>query len=185
MPSSSTTTSSHHAPPGPGGPTSTDRRARAAAVLGYQAYALVALPVTLLGLACGPFGAAASVGRMQRTLATRLLRVRVAAPRGADARVPLRYRLAALPFDVVAFALLAPAWAVFVARGVLYPVFGADHLAQSWGGPSLVGAWLAHFVQGPPLLLFLTVVLWPVRRRQARTAAGYLSGAVSRDPARD
>ncbi|GAB3342072.1 hypothetical protein RMN56_27830 [Micromonospora halotolerans] len=150
-------------------------------MLGYQAYAVAALPVTVLGLVCGPFGAAAVTGRIPRELARRLLRVQVGAARGADARVPLRYRLAALPFEIVSFALLAPAWAVFIARGVLYPIFGADHLAQSWGGPSLPGAWLAHFLQGPPLLLVITVVLWPVRKRQVRAAARHLSGEASHD----
>ncbi|MFE9957322.1 hypothetical protein [Micromonospora sp. NPDC005299] len=143
----------------------------------YNAYAVVALPVNVLGLVCGPFAAAALTGRIQRKLVARLLGVQVnqgGSPRGRDARVPLRYRLAGLPFELVSFALLAPAWAIFIARGVLYPVFGADHLEQSWGGPSLVGAWLAHAIQGPPLLLIITCFLWPVRKQQARIASRYL-----------
>jgi hypothetical protein len=142
-------------------------------MLGHNAYALVALPVALVGLVAGLFGRAASVGRIQRALASRLLAVPVAetamSPRRENRQV-FRYSLVGLPAGLVSFALLGPAWAVFIARGVLYPVFGADHLDRSWGGPSLAGAWVAHFIQGPPLLFVITLVLWPVSRHQARLA---------------
>jgi hypothetical protein len=142
-------------------------------MLGHNAYALVALPVGLAGLITGLFGGAAPVGRAQRALARRLLGVPVrdaeTSPRREAGQV-IRYSLAGLPAGLVSFALLGPAWAVFIARGVLYPVFGADHLDRSWGGPSLAGAWVVHFIQGPPLLFVLTLVLWPVSRHQARLA---------------
>jgi hypothetical protein len=145
-------------------------------MLGHNAYALVALPVALAGLVAGLFGRAAPVGRIQRTLAHCLLGVPVAeavtSPRG-ESRQVLRYSLADLPANLVSFALLGPAWAVFIARGVLYPVFGADHLDRSWGGPSLAGAWVVHFIQGPPLLFVITLVLWPLSRHQARLAGRY------------
>jgi len=81
----------------------------------------------------------------------------------------------------VSFALMGPAWAVFVTRGVLYPVFGADHLDRSWGGPTLAGAWAAHFIQGPPLLLVITLVLWPVSRYQVRWARAQFTDTEARD----
>ena len=59
---------------------------------------------------------------------------------------------------------------MFLTRGVAYPLFGADNLDQSWGGPSLAGAWFVHFIQGPPLLVLVTLVLVPVSRLQARRA---------------
>lgn len=126
-------------------------------ISGRNAYAVVALPVGLAGL----FGAG---GSAQRTLARRLLGVPVPDATG-NVR---RHSLASLPADLVSFALMAPAWAVFITRGVLYPIFGADNLDKSWGGPSLAGAWVAHFIQGPPLLLALTLVLWPISSFQAR-----------------
>ena len=165
----STSTPDRRPPAGP--------RARLTAMLRHNAHALVALPVGLAGLVAGPFGRAESVGRIQRALARRLLGVPVAeATRaaGGETRRVLRYSLACLPADLLSFALLGPAWAVFITRGVLYPVFGADHLERSWGGPSLAGAWAAHFIQGPPLLFAVTLVLWPVNRYQTRLARRYL-----------
>jgi hypothetical protein len=174
---SATTTLLRNTPSAQGGQSRSGMRGRVAAMLGYNTYAIVALPVNLLGLICAPFAAAAFAYRIQRVASLRLLGVQVnrgGTSRGRDSRVPLRYRLASLPFDLVSFALLAPSWAIFIARGVLYPIFGADHLEQSWGGPSLIGAWLAHFIQGPPLLLIITFILWPVRKQQARIATRYL-----------
>jgi hypothetical protein len=151
----------------------TVRRRRARAMPGYHAYALLALPVSLVGLVAGPFGRTASLDRVQRALARRLLGVPVAGATTPPRQV-LRYALAGLPAGLVCCALLAPAWAVFVTRGVLYPIFGADHLDRSWGGPSLAGAWVVHFIQGPPLLLALTLALWPVSRYQVRLAHRHL-----------
>ena len=169
MEPSATSTSLRNTPSVQGEQTRTDKRGRVAAMLDYNVYVIVALPINILGLICAPFAAATFTHRIQRKVAVRLLGVQVSrggTSRGGDSRVPLRCRLAGLPFELVSFALLAPAWAVFIARGLLYPIFGADNLEQSWGGPSLVGAWLAHFIQGPPLLLVITVILWPVRKRQ-------------------
>jgi hypothetical protein len=151
----------------------TGRRTWVTTMSGRSAYAVVALPAGMAGLIAGLFGAAAPVDRAQRALARRLLGVPdsgSAAPQDRTTGQVLRHSLARLPADLVSFALMGPAWAVFLARGVLYPVFGADNLDRSWGGPTLAGAWAAHFVQGPPLLLALTLVLWPVSQYQARLA---------------
>ncbi|MBF9129560.1 hypothetical protein I0C86_11370 [Plantactinospora sp. S1510] len=174
---SGTSTSFSDAPSAQDEEARTARRGRVAAMLDYHAYAVVALPVDILGLLCGPFAAAARTDRIQRKAVARLLGVPVHqadTSRGRGSRVPLRYRLSSLPFELMSFALLAPAWAVFITRGVLYPIFGADHLDRSWGGPSLAGAWLAHFIQGPPLLLIISLILWPVRKQQVRTASRHL-----------
>jgi hypothetical protein len=134
------------------------------------AYAALALPLGLLSLGAALLGQPEPVNRWQRALAQRLLDVRLAPappPRRGEA---LRHSLLGLPVHVLAFALVGPAWGVFLARGVLYPVFGADHLENSWGGPSLAGAWLAHFIQGPPLLLLVDFTLRPLSRLQTRLA---------------
>jgi hypothetical protein len=149
------------------------RRRRTTAMLGHNAYALLALPTGLAGLAAALSGDAARVGRAQRTLARRLLGVPLSGATPSRRQV-LRFSLAGLPANLVTFGLLGPAWAVFITRGVLYPVFGADHLDRSWGGPTLAGAWVAHFIQGPPLLFVITLVLWPISRHQARLARRHL-----------
>jgi len=141
--------------------------------LGRHAYAALGLPVSLLGLVAAPLGAAHRVERWQGTLAARLLGVptRGAPPSAVRARRRVfAHALVGLPVNLVAFALVVPAWAVFLTRGVAYPLFGADHLDQSWGGPTLAGAWFVHFIQGPPLLALVTLVLTPVSKLQARLA---------------
>jgi hypothetical protein len=129
--------------------------------------------VGLVGVVAAPLGAAHRVERWQLALATRLLGVPSAesppAASGVGRRVVAR-ALVGLPVHLVTFLLVVPGWAVFLARGVAYPVFGADHLEQSWGGPSLAGAWFVHFVLGPPLLALATLLLTPVSKLQARLA---------------
>jgi len=41
-------------------------------------------------------------------------------------------------------AVTVPLWLIVVLRGVLYPAFGAGDLRNSWGGPTLAGAWAVH-----------------------------------------
>jgi hypothetical protein len=62
----------------------------------------------------------------------------IARPGGSANRRPLT------PAPRVALFVTAPFWLVVVFRGVLYPAFGADNLEQSWGGPTLAGAWGTH-----------------------------------------
>lgn len=52
------------------------------------------------------------------------------------------------PVTGIALFVTAPFWLLLTFRGVLYPAFGADDLDQSWGGPTLVGAWVTHLVVG-------------------------------------
>ena len=155
--------------------TRTGRRTRAETAARRHGYAALALPVGLAGIIATPFGARERVGRVQRALAHRLLRV----PAASSRRPPrvFAHSLVGLPVNLLAFALVVPAWSVFITRGVLYPLFGADHLERSWGGPTLAGAWVAHFIQGPPLLLIVTLMIWPLSRYQARLATRYLNGS--------
>jgi hypothetical protein len=55
--------------------------------------------------------------------------------------------------------ITAPAWLLLATRGVLYPLFGSDDLDNSWGGPTLVGAWAAHFAVGVAVLLAVSFIL--------------------------
>ena len=45
-------------------------------------------------------------------------------------------------------------------NGVLYPLVDAHDYQHSWGGPTLAGAWAAHFLIS---LVFLPLLLWILR----------------------
>lgn len=55
----------------------------------------------------------------------------------------------------VAIVVTGGLWIYVIAAGVLYPVTDSGNLANSWGGPTLAGAWLVHL----GLLLALLVVV--------------------------
>jgi hypothetical protein len=61
--------------------------------------------------------------------------------------------------SAVVVILTVPLWLIVVLRGVLYPVAGADDLEDSWGGPTLAGAWAAHLGLGVAILLAVSFVL--------------------------
>jgi hypothetical protein len=128
------------------------------------AYALLALPV---GVACVPLallGGSAVAARLQRGLGRRLLGL----PAGAPPRRP-RIRAAAhallsLPLNLVAFALTGYLW-LAVLLNLAFPArpwfgIGDGSYQDSWGGPSLAGAWAVHTAGG---LLFLFLLPWVVR----------------------
>jgi len=150
--------------------------------LGHHAYALVALPVSLAGPIAALFGKAGSIDRAQRMLARRTLAVPVAEPPAQQTVCTLRFCMVSLPANLLTFAVLAPIWVLFLVNGVLWPVFDGPP-ERSWGGPTLAGAWAAHFFQGPPLLLALTLALWPISRFQARQAHEYLGSGTTESEA--
>ena len=82
------------------------------------------------------------------------------------------YSLASLPLNLVSFALIAAAWSIVVTRGFLYPFFAGNNLEDSWGGPTLAGAWLVHWLIGLPMVAAVAAVLVPITRAQARLVRG-------------
>ena len=94
-------------------------------------------------------------------VATALPAVIVASIATATNRVELAARLGkrAGGVSMVSLVLTGPLWLIVVFRGVLYPLIGADHLRDSWGGPTLAGAWAAHFALGVAILLAVSFVL--------------------------
>jgi lysylphosphatidylglycerol synthetase-like protein (DUF2156 family) len=105
---------------------------------------------------------------VRRGLAGRTLVVSTALPAvvlgwvaGVAHREDLAARLRGWAAEVsrVALVLTAPVWLLVVLRGILYPVFGGDDLRNSWGGPTLVGAWAAHLAVGVAALLALSAIL--------------------------
>ena len=63
----------------------------------------------------------------------------------------------------------------FVLRGVLYPLVDRGPYDHSWGGPSVGGAWLAHFGVGVPLAVAGVGALWLLGRLHSRLA-GWMWG---------
>jgi hypothetical protein len=68
--------------------------------------------------------------------------------------------------SIPAYVVTALVWAVQVRSGILYPLFDAGNLHNSWGGPTLAGAWAAHFALGIGVLLVISFpfALWRARR---------------------
>jgi hypothetical protein len=94
-------------------------------------------------------------------VATAVPAVIVAGIASAANRVELaaRLRQRASRVSAIVFILTVPLWLIVVLRGVLYPVVGADDLEDSWGGPTLAGAWAAHLGLGVAILLAVSFVL--------------------------
>jgi hypothetical protein len=94
-------------------------------------------------------------------VATALPAVIVAGIATATNRVELAARLGkrAGGVSMVCLVLTGPLCLIAVLRGVLYPLIGADDLRDSWGGPTLVGAWAVHFALGVAILLAASFVL--------------------------
>ncbi|MGW5666506.1 hypothetical protein [Micromonospora sp. NPDC003776] len=94
-------------------------------------------------------------GEAQRTVGSALLR-----------REPRRSRLnglAAVPVDVVALAVVGYCW-IGVVVNLAYParsLFGmSGEYRDSWGGPTLAGAWAVHALAG---IAFWLLVPWILR----------------------
>lgn len=64
---------------------------------------------------------------------------------------------------------------LFVLRGVLYPLVDQGPYDDSWGGPSVVGAWLAHFGVGVPFAVAGVGALWLLGGLHSRLA-GWIGG---------
>jgi hypothetical protein len=101
------------------------------------------------------------LGTNTLVVATALPAVIVAGIASAANRVGLaaRLRQRASRVSAIVFILTVPLWLIVVLRGVLYPVVGAGDLEDSWGGPTLAGAWAAHLGLGVAILLAVSFVL--------------------------
>ena len=141
------------------------------------AYALVALPVALACLtltAAGRAGAAtvARLGSLRR-----LAGLRVPTSPGAGRLV--RHLVLSLPVDAVACAVAAYVW-LLLPMNLLYPlrlaIYG-ESARDSWGGPSLAGAWAVHAVGGVAVFVVAGLpiaagLVWIQARIADRTLGG-------------
>jgi hypothetical protein len=71
-----------------------------------------------------------------------------------------------------ALLVTAPLWLIVVLRGLLYPAFASRDLENSWGGPTLAGAWAAHLLIGIAALLTVSFVVAALARCRDRGSTG-------------
>ncbi|WP_378729605.1 hypothetical protein [Nocardia brasiliensis] len=77
------------------------------------------------------------------------------------------------------FAFLA---VVGLVRGVCYPLVASDDYENSWGGPTLTGAWSVHALIGIAMLPVWLLLLAGLGTLQVRVARGLLGRAGPRWP---
>jgi hypothetical protein len=87
------------------------------------------------------------------------LRIAAWAARGMDTgRSAARLRAFTAGVPIATYVMAGVAWFLLLHSGIFYPLFDARDLQGSWGGPTLVGAWVVHLVLA---LGFLLVVAFP------------------------
>lgn len=122
-------------------------------------YTLLAPPVGVLSVPLALLGRHRAAARWQRGLARRYLALRVDEPAHRDTvgRV-LAHALLRLPLDLLSLALTACLW-LLVPLNLAYPLRPGtmSSYQESWGGPTLAGAWAVHAAGG---LLFLFAIPW-------------------------
>ncbi|WP_040778779.1 hypothetical protein [Nocardia pneumoniae] len=130
------------------------------ALLRYAGYALWALPLAI------------------RRIPTRL---RVPRRMLGESVLPHKFSVArSVSHSVLSGAVGLLCWflaflaVVAAIRGICYPLFAADNLGGSWGGPSLAGAWAVHAVLGVGLLPVWLLVLAGLGAFQVRLTRGLL-----------
>ncbi|MGC4747715.1 hypothetical protein ACLQ28_18975 [Micromonospora sp. DT201] len=140
------------------------------------AYCATLVPVALLALVTVPLGGAGAAAARWRALRTGLLG---AAPTATPSRRPGLIALlvhAVLSLLVGAAALLPLGiQLLLVLRGVLYGFVDPGPYDHSWGGPTLAGAWVAHFLIGLPIAavaLAAMIGLAAVHQRLTRSLDG-------------
>jgi hypothetical protein len=162
FPTSGTTTESTTGTVGPTGSATRRLGAHARTVLGepFKAatwkrvtYLIIALP---LGLLCVPLALLGGpAGRLQRSLARRLLGLEIGEPERTGL-LALAHAVLSTPLNLIATALTV--YGLFlVPLNLGYPLRPDAHPESAWGGPTLAGAWAVHAVGA---LAFLLAVLW-------------------------
>ncbi|AYG85113.1 hypothetical protein DWB77_07329 [Streptomyces hundungensis] len=134
------------------------------------AYIVLALPVGILCIPLALLGGQA--GHIQRALAQRLLGVEVEAPE-RNGPLTLVHAVISAPLNLVAAISSGLFWFV-VAINLGYPLRPDNDTSDSWGGPTMAGAWAVHATGG---LGFLLVAPWVIKgftTLQGRLVRGFL-----------
>ncbi|RZT81457.1 hypothetical protein EV382_4736 [Micromonospora violae] len=116
------------------------------------AYCATLIPVAVLALVTTPLGGAGAAVARWRALRTGLLGMPPTAvpDRRPGAVAVLGHAVLSLLVGLVALLPLGVEL-LMVLRGVLYGVVESGPYDNAWGGPTLAGAWLAHFLIGLPI----------------------------------
>lgn len=133
-----------------------------------SAYAFAALPAGLASL---------TGARVQPALAHCLLNV----PSTRPGRVrTILHALLSLPLGVLSLLAAAYGWAIVVLN-LLYParwlIGMGGSLEDSWGGPTLAGAWAVHAAGGLVMLLLMPALMRGITTLQARSMLRVLGRA--------
>lgn len=75
--------------------------------------------------------------------------------------------LARLPIGALLTIACTIVWYQFVVRGVCFPLAVSDP-GTSWGGPTMVGAWIVHFALLAAILAALHAIAYALAPRSAR-----------------
>jgi hypothetical protein len=143
-------------------------------------YALLALPVGVASVPLALLGGGAAAARLQRGLGHRLLALPVAAPPRRAGTRAAAHALLSLPLNLVAFALTGYLWLAVLAN-LAYPArpwfgLGDGSYQDSWGGPTLAGAWAVHAAGGLLFLFLLPFLVRALTGAQGRLLHGLLGG---------
>ncbi|MEV6973383.1 hypothetical protein [Kitasatospora sp. NPDC093806] len=152
------------------GPTTASGSARRVALGSARrvGYAAALLPASLVTIGAVATGRADRARRWWAAAAGQ--DPRAAAHQPGPARL-LAHALLCVPLGLLALIPIAME-ALFVLRGVLYPLVQPGPYTDAWGGPTMGGAWLAHFGVGLPTALAGLGALWLLHRLHARLAGG-------------
>jgi hypothetical protein len=154
-------------------------RATEAAVCGL-AYCASLLPLAIAAAALALSGRASSASRWWQALQRRGLAVHTPA-RPPTATATLGHAALSLLLGLAALVPLSME-ALFLLRSVLYGLVDRGPYTDSWGGPTLLGAWAAHFLVGLPLAVAALIALRGIARLHERLTLAYLGQRSSRWP---
>ncbi|HEX5594664.1 MAG TPA: hypothetical protein VFX61_01375 [Micromonosporaceae bacterium] len=124
-----------------------------------SAYCLAILPLSLVAVAAALLGRAGTAAGWWSRMRERVLGVPSLPPIGrVTAAALLGHALLSMLLGVAALVPLGIEL-LMVLRGLLYGLVDRGPYDHSWGGPSMAGAWLAHFAVGIPFTVVAALAL--------------------------
>jgi hypothetical protein len=153
-------------------PSATRRAWRALLAAGRaSAYCLAILPLSLVAVAAALVGGAGTAAGWWSRMRERVL--------GVPSMPPIRRATAAAVLGHSVLSILLGAAALVplgiellsLLRGLLYGLVDRGPYDNSWGGPSMAGAWLAHFAVGIPFTSLAALALAGIAAMHQRLTA--------------
>lgn len=143
-------------------------------------YALVLLPAAVVTVGAVAAGRSDRAGNWWARAAEQGQAARTS-PRRPGAGRLLAHALLCVPLGLLALVLLGVE-ILFVLRGVLYPLVDQGPYDHSWGGPTMGGAWVVHFIVAVPFAVAGLAALWQLNRLHSRLAGGMWGRKVGPGP---